>query len=116
MDDVTTNPENTTEVSKEPPVVTAPLADATTPPAQTPPVSASEETAASGESSAAAPPVAAAPSPAPAVAAAPAAVERGVGVLLVNLGTPDAPDAKAVRRYLHEFLTDPRVIENQGLF
>jgi protoporphyrin/coproporphyrin ferrochelatase len=122
MDGVTRNPENTTEVSKEPPVVTAPLADATTPPAQTPPVSASEETAASGESSAAAPPVAAvppvaeAPSPAPAVAAAPAAVERGIGVLLVNLGTPDAPDAKAVRRYLHEFLTDPRVIENQGLF
>ena len=34
-----------------------------------------------------------------------------VGVLLVNLGTPDAPDAGAVRRYLAEFLSDPRVIE-----
>jgi ferrochelatase len=34
-----------------------------------------------------------------------------VGVLLINLGTPDAPDAAAVRRYLAEFLTDPRVIE-----
>ena len=34
-----------------------------------------------------------------------------VGVLLVNLGTPDAPDAAAVRRYLAEFLSDPRVIE-----
>jgi protoporphyrin/coproporphyrin ferrochelatase len=34
-----------------------------------------------------------------------------VGVLLVNLGTPDAPDAASVRRYLREFLTDPRVIE-----
>ena len=33
------------------------------------------------------------------------------GVLLVNLGTPDAPDRKAVRRYLAEFLSDPRVIE-----
>lgn len=32
-------------------------------------------------------------------------------VLLVNLGTPDAPDAAAVRRYLREFLSDPRVIE-----
>jgi ferrochelatase len=34
-----------------------------------------------------------------------------IGVLLINLGTPDAPDAGAVRRYLAEFLTDPRVIE-----
>jgi len=33
------------------------------------------------------------------------------GVLLINLGTPDAPEARAVRRYLAEFLTDPRVIE-----
>ena len=34
-----------------------------------------------------------------------------VGVLLVNLGTPDAPTPAAVRRYLGEFLTDPRVVE-----
>jgi ferrochelatase len=34
-----------------------------------------------------------------------------VGVLLVNLGTPDAPDAPAVRRYLGEFLSDRRVVE-----
>jgi ferrochelatase len=39
----------------------------------------------------------------------------GIGVLLVNLGTPDAADAPAVRRYLKEFLSDPRVIEDQGL-
>ena len=32
------------------------------------------------------------------------------GVLLVNLGTPDAPTASAVRRYLREFLSDPRVV------
>ena len=39
-------------------------------------------------------------------------VERGrIGVLLINLGTPDAPEAGAVRRYLAEFLSDPRVIE-----
>jgi ferrochelatase len=38
-----------------------------------------------------------------------------VGVLLVNLGTPDAADARGVRVYLKEFLSDPRVIENQGL-
>jgi ferrochelatase len=34
-----------------------------------------------------------------------------IGVLLVNLGTPDAPTPAAVRRYLAEFLTDPRVVE-----
>ena len=33
------------------------------------------------------------------------------GVLLVNLGTPEAPTARAVRRYLREFLSDPRVVE-----
>ncbi|WP_374510677.1 ferrochelatase [Niveibacterium sp.] len=34
-----------------------------------------------------------------------------VGVLLVNLGTPDAPTPSALRRYLKEFLSDPRVVE-----
>lgn len=34
-----------------------------------------------------------------------------IGVLLVNLGTPDAPTPKAVRRYLKEFLSDRRVVE-----
>jgi len=34
-----------------------------------------------------------------------------LGVLLVNLGTPDEPTTAAVRRYLAEFLWDPRVIE-----
>ena len=34
-----------------------------------------------------------------------------VGVLLINLGTPDAPDAGSVRRYLGEFLSDRRVVE-----
>ncbi|HEX6020022.1 MAG TPA: ferrochelatase [Burkholderiaceae bacterium] len=33
------------------------------------------------------------------------------GIVLVNLGTPDAPTPKAVRRYLREFLADPRVVE-----
>jgi ferrochelatase len=35
----------------------------------------------------------------------------GTGVLLVNLGTPDAPTPEAVRRYLAEFLWDPRVVD-----
>ncbi|HYU95664.1 MAG TPA: ferrochelatase [Sphingomicrobium sp.] len=34
-----------------------------------------------------------------------------IGVLLINLGTPDAPDARSVRRYLAEFLSDRRVVE-----
>ncbi|WP_379548223.1 ferrochelatase [Qipengyuania sp. DSG2-2] len=39
-------------------------------------------------------------------------VESGrVGVLLVNLGTPDAPDTPSVKRYLAEFLSDRRVVE-----
>lgn len=33
------------------------------------------------------------------------------GILLVNLGTPDAPEPGPVRRYLREFLSDPRVID-----
>ncbi|WP_115718056.1 ferrochelatase [Gallaecimonas mangrovi] len=34
-----------------------------------------------------------------------------IGVLVTNLGTPDAPTKKALRRYLKEFLSDPRVVE-----
>jgi ferrochelatase len=34
-----------------------------------------------------------------------------IGILLVNLGTPDAPTTPAVRRYLRQFLSDPRVID-----
>ena len=33
------------------------------------------------------------------------------GLLLINLGTPDAPTTGAVRRYLRQFLSDPRVID-----
>jgi len=53
--------------------------------------------------------------PATATELAPAPATTPIGVLLVNLGTPDAADAPAVRRYLKEFLSDPRVIENQGV-
>lgn len=57
--------------------------------------------------------IAAAPigNPKPASSARP----QRVGVLLVNLGTPDTADARGVRVYLKEFLSDPRVIEDQGL-
>src|ERR1700756_2841035 len=46
---------------------------------------------------------------------APGIAPERVGVLLVNLGTPDTADAAGVRVYLKEFLSDPRVIEDQGL-
>jgi ferrochelatase len=49
-------------------------------------------------------------------AGAPAGIRpERIGVLLVNLGTPDSADARGVRVYLREFLSDPRVIEDQGL-
>jgi protoporphyrin/coproporphyrin ferrochelatase len=38
-----------------------------------------------------------------------------VAVLLINLGTPDAPTPKAVRKYLAQFLSDPRVVEIPAL-
>ena len=37
------------------------------------------------------------------------------GILLIQLGTPEAPTAKALKPYLKQFLSDPRVIENQSL-
>jgi protoporphyrin/coproporphyrin ferrochelatase len=39
------------------------------------------------------------------------ATSHRVAVLLINLGTPDAPTPRAVRRYLAQFLSDPRVVE-----
>lgn len=41
----------------------------------------------------------------------PPVAAKKIGVLLVNLGTPDAPEKKAVKRYLKEFLSDKRVVE-----
>ena len=74
--------------------------------------------AASPETAAAVAVVLPAPVPAP-VPAAPAAVPvpaaTGIGVLLVNLGTPDAATPAAIRRYLKQFLTDRRVIEKNSL-
>jgi protoporphyrin/coproporphyrin ferrochelatase len=48
-------------------------------------------------------------------AAAEQQTASGIGVLLVNLGTPEAATPAAVRKYLQEFLTDKRVIENDTL-
>ena len=38
-------------------------------------------------------------------------VSAQTAILLINLGTPDAPTPAAVRRYLKEFLSDRRVVE-----
>lgn len=38
-------------------------------------------------------------------------MSRKVGVLLINLGTPEQPDAKSVRKFLAEFLSDGRVVD-----
>jgi len=107
MSDVQTVPEPETTAKPAPPQL----------PPEEPAATASAEMPAAAspaavESSAPTSNTAGAPEP----AAAPEKVERGIGVLVVNLGTPDAPDAKAVRRYLKQFLTDPRVIEKRGLF
>ncbi|MDQ6981264.1 MAG: ferrochelatase [Ghiorsea sp.] len=44
-----------------------------------------------------------------------AEAQKKVGVLLVNLGTPDAPTPAALRTYLKQFLGDPRVVETNRL-
>jgi ferrochelatase len=41
--------------------------------------------------------------------------DAAVGVLITNVGSPKAPTTAALREYLKQFLSDPRVIENQGL-
>ena len=46
----------------------------------------------------------------------PPVAQRRIGVLLVNLGTPDAPTPGAVRRYLAEFLSDTRIVDYPRFF
>ena len=36
---------------------------------------------------------------------------KKIGIILANLGTPDAPQPAAISRYLWEFLMDPRVVD-----
>lgn len=75
--------------------------------------SGSPESAAAPEPTAAAPASAAAPEPT-AAPAVPLPADTPA-VLLVNLGTPEAPTARAVRPFLREFLSDRRVIETHPL-
>jgi protoporphyrin/coproporphyrin ferrochelatase len=50
-----------------------------------------------------------------AVVQAPAPTPERIGVLLINLGTPDSPSYFDVQRYLREFLSDRRVINTSRL-
>ena len=52
--------------------------------------------------------------PPPGSSLSPRTSARSPGVLLIQLGTPDAPTAQALRPYLRQFLGDPRVIEMPG--
>ncbi|MGA9949448.1 MAG: ferrochelatase [Xanthobacteraceae bacterium] len=63
-----------------------------------------------------APSAAATPAAAAAPTVAAATVPSAIGVLLVNLGTPEAATPAAVRTYLKEFLSDKRVIERDSLW
>ena len=38
-------------------------------------------------------------------------IKNKAGILIANLGTPDAPERKPVARFLREFLSDPRVVD-----
>ncbi len=84
---------------------------------EAPPVAPEAATPAPAETSTAEARVAEASAAAETAVETPATAPAGpvkIGVLLVNLGTPDTADVAGVRRYLKEFLSDPRVIENQG--
>ncbi|MFY9760989.1 MAG: ferrochelatase [Xanthobacteraceae bacterium] len=94
--------ENIVEAPPTAPASAPPSEDIPVPPANAPPADISPVTPAA---------LSAEPSAAP----EPAPVEHGIGVLLVNLGTPDAATPAAVRRYLKEFLSDRRVIERNSL-
>lgn len=84
------------------------MTDATSPDTIAPAAPVEPATPATPAASAATPP----PMPVTKRTARPAVGK--IGVLVVNLGTPDAASASSVRRYLKEFLSDARVIEDQG--
>jgi ferrochelatase len=89
------------------PDVVAPIAPA--PASEAPPREPAKSTAADAA------PAKGSAVPSATAAVAPAIAPPGIGVLLVNLGTPEAATPQAVRTYLHEFLTDKRVIEKDTL-
>jgi protoporphyrin/coproporphyrin ferrochelatase len=119
MNDMPTSPENSSGVAEAPPIAQSPTvlpqereSIPEREPAATPEPAPPIAPAPAGESAKNSSAVAAATTT-PASSAAPA--EPGIGVLLVNLGTPEASTPAAVRTYLKEFLSDKRVIEKDSL-
>ena len=110
MSDLPSIASATIEPANDAAVAPAPRTAASPPIASEPPAAPLMSPAAAVVSAASATPDRAADSATDAMPTA-----SGIGVLLVNLGTPDAAEPKAVRRYLKEFLTDPRVIEKNSL-
>jgi ferrochelatase len=125
MNDTPTSPENAVEVAEQLPVVQNPAvlpqesepaseplpAAAPEPAPPIAPLPAGEAVKAAAPAVAPATDVSMTAAPAPAAATVPSA---GIGVLLVNLGTPEAATPQAVRKYLKEFLSDKRVIERDS--
>jgi protoporphyrin/coproporphyrin ferrochelatase len=111
MNEMPTMPGNASEVVEQPPLAQNPTVLPPEPEPAPPiaPVPPSEPAKTSDVMPA---PSAAAPGPAATAAVTPAS--SGIGVLVVNLGTPEAATPAAVRTYLKEFLSDKRVIEKDS--
>jgi ferrochelatase len=123
MSDAPTIPDNPSAPVEEPPVAqnpavlpreAEPIPAASPEPA--PPIAPVPPSEPGKTSEAAAAPATRAAATSAAAPAAVAPVSAGIGVLLVNLGTPEAATPAAVRKYLQQFLTDKRVIEKDSLF
>jgi len=130
MNDVPTIPGNTGGEVAEPPVAQNPIVS----PREPEPIQETVPRPLPAATPEPAPPIAPAPASEPvknsaanvaaatnatateaAATVAPAPASSGIGVLLVNLGTPEAATPAAVRLYLKEFLSDKRVIEKDSL-
>jgi ferrochelatase len=119
-------PGNANAVAEQPPVAQSPAVLSPAPEQHAAPKPVAAPKPATAQELASEPAPSIAPSPAsesakvalavatPAVAAA--TVLSAIGVLLVNLGTPEAATPAAVRTYLKEFLSDKRVIERDSLW
>jgi ferrochelatase len=107
MNEMPTMPGNASEVVEQPPLAQNPTV-LPPEPEPAPPIAPAPPSEPVKTSDVMPAPSAAAPGPAT------TAVTSGIGVLVVNLGTPEAATPAAVRTYLKEFLSDKRVIEKDS--